>query len=260
MQRRMKRIAIITGASSGMGWEFAYQLKNRVSQIDEFWLIARRAERLDELQNLLQHPCVLISMDVTEASFYSYLQERLDTEPVKVLFLVNCAGFGKLGSVAGQEFEDVTGMVNTNCMALTAVTKLILPYMAKNGRIIQLASSAAFMPQINFSVYAATKSYVLSFSRSLAQELKPQQIFVTAVCPGPVDTEFFSVAEQNQKRPWYKELFMAKASKVVAKALEDSKNKKELSVYGLPMKVFGVLTKYVPHTLILAVQNYLNQK
>ncbi|MDY6328658.1 MAG: SDR family NAD(P)-dependent oxidoreductase, partial [Lachnospiraceae bacterium] len=139
------------------------------------------------------------------------------------------------------------------CAGLTSVTYMVLPYMVKNSRIINLASSSAFLPQPGFGVYAASKSYVLSFSRALRCEVKNRGISVTAVCPGPVATDFFSIAEGEQKRAWFKDLFMANASDVVDKAIKDSIEKKELSIYGISMKLFYLLTKLVPHRIILKI-------
>ena len=111
--------------------------------------------------------------------------------------------------------DEETGMIDVNCRALTAVTRLVLPYMSENSRILQFASAAAFLPQPRFAVYAATKAFVLSYSRALAMELKPRQICVTAVCPGPVKTEFFDIAETTGEIPLYKRLVMADPKKVV---------------------------------------------
>ena len=137
-------------------------------------------------------------------------------------------------------------MVDINCRALTAVTHIVLPYITKKGQIIQMASSAAFMPQPGFAVYAASKSYVLSFSRALGCELKGRDISVTAVCPGPVKTEFFDIAETYEAVRLYKKLTMAKADKVVYQALVDAKHGRSVSVYGPLMKGFRVLAKFLP--------------
>ena len=128
---------------------------------------------------------------------------------------------------------------------------MVLPYMAKKSRIIQLASAAAFLPQPRFAVYAATKSYVLSFSRALNRELADTGIRVTAVCPGPVRTEFFDLAEQTGTIPLYKKLVMADPVKVVEKAFRDSLAGKSISVYGGAMKGFQVLAKVMPHEFLL---------
>ena len=130
--------------------------------------------------------------------------------------------------------------------------------MARNGRIIQYASSAAFLPQPGFAVYAATKAFVLSYSRALNAELAKKGICVTAVCPGPVKTEFFSIAETTGTMPLYKKLTMADPKKVVKKAIFDSMMGKSVSVYGIPMKMFRLLCKAVPHSWILKGWGGLN--
>lgn len=144
-------------------------------------------------------------------------------------------------------------MAELNCTALTAVTSMVLPFMPNNSRILQFASSAAFLPQPGFAVYAATKAYVLSYSRALNQELKDRGISVTAICPGPVKTEFFDIAQTTGEIPLYKQFVMAKPDRVVKKAIRDSVSRRELSVYGWTMKAFYLLTKLLPHRLILDV-------
>ena len=132
-----------------------------------------------------------------------------------------------------------------------------MPWMHKGTRIINLASAAAFCPQAKFAVYAATKSYVLSFSRSLAAELKEKGIFVTAVCPGPVDTPFFEV---SGKLPGgMKEAVMADPVQVVKQALIDAKYKKEVSVYGMAMKWAEAATKVLPHGMILKAMSMIEK-
>ena len=132
--------------------------------------------------------------------------------------------------------------------------------MKKKSRIIQLASSAAFLPQPGFAVYAATKSFVLSYSRALHQELKSRNIYVTAVCPGPVKTEFFDIAETTGEIPLYKRLVMANPRRVVAKAIRDSVAGRDISVYGLTMKAFDLLCKVFPHRFILMLMDVINSK
>ncbi|WP_040411760.1 SDR family NAD(P)-dependent oxidoreductase, partial [Enterocloster asparagiformis] len=170
-----------------------------------------------------------------------------------VKYLVNAAGFGKIGPVGSIASGDETGMVRVNCEALVAVTHLVLPYMTHNSRILMFASAASFLPQPDFAVYAATKAFVLSYSRALNEELKDRDIAVTAVCPGPVRTEFFDIAETTGQIPLYKMLVMANPRHVVRKAIKDSIVKRDISVYGLTMKAFHLLTKVVPHRLLLYV-------
>ena len=252
-----KKIAIITGASSGIGQEFAFQLDEIMHELDEIWLIARRRERLEELAKVLETGCRTIAMDVTEERDMELFRNILATEDVSVRMLVNCAGYGLMGRFDGISIEEQLGMLEVNCKALTRMTYECIPYMCKNGRIIQLASSAAFVPQKNFAVYAAAKSYVLSFSRALREELRERDIWVTAVCPGPVETEFFDIAEKYASTLAVKKLTMVPPQKVVRDALRDSYHKKALSICSLPMKAFGILTKTVPHGWILSVMGIL---
>ena len=152
-------------------------------------------------------------------------------------------------------YEHNRGMVKLNCQALTDVIYMTIPYMKYGGQIINLASSAAFVPQPEFATYAATKSYVLSLSRALRCELSDREITVTAVCPGPVKTEFFDVAQTDggRKPKAFKMLFMAKPHKVVTKAIEDARKGKAKSVYGLLMQMFEVICKVLPHEVILKI-------
>lgn len=248
-------IVMITGASSGMGTEFALQLDATLSMkaVDEIWLIARRKEALLEVASVMEHTTRVLDMDMTKQEDMNRLRMLLKAECPNIRMLVNCAGYGLLGSFDEQSEEEALGMIDLNCRSLTQMTHMCLPYMKHNSRIIQLASSAAFIPQKSFAVYAASKSYVLSFARGLQEDLKKRGIFVTAVCPGPVDTPFFDRAEKYGNTLAIKKLIMAKAEKVVAQAIQASKDKKTVVVYGLPMKATWLLTKLLPHELLLAV-------
>ena len=188
-------IAIITGASSGIGKEFALQLDAGLYTIDEFWLIARRKDRLEELACDLDHMAKTIPLDLTQEADMEHLRALLRKERPAVRMLINCSGYGIMGQFSEIDSREQVGMIDLNCRALTEITHACLPYMKKNSRIIQLASSAAFLPQPGFAVYAASKSYVLSFSRALSEELRSRKIYVTAVCPGPGQPEFFDRAE-----------------------------------------------------------------
>lgn len=253
------KIAIITGASSGIGKEFALQMDQIFHNIDVFWLISRRKEKLEELAADLQHPCRILPMDITSPASRQFLSMLLEAEAPQVCMLVNCAGYGIMGRFECQDMEETLGMIRLNCEALTAVTKIALPYMRRGSRIIQLASSAAFLPQSQFAVYAASKSYVLSFSRAIGAECKEKGIYVTAVCPGPVDTPFFEIAERKGSTLSIKKLTMVAPDKVVTLALKDSFKKKSVSVCNPMIKAFSLLAKLTPHDLILSLMTFVEK-
>lgn len=251
------KIAIVTGASSGMGRESIIQIADRFGGIDEIWAIARREDRLKNLRRKLPVPLRIFPLDLTEEASLRTLQEALQQKKPDVKILVNSAGYGKIGNVGDVSLAEETGMVRLNCETLCAVTHLVLPYMSDHGRILQFASSAAFIPQPKFAIYAATKSFVLSYSRALNTELKPRDISVTAICPGPVKTEFFDIAETTGHVPLYKKLTMADPKKVVRLALQDSMIGRSISVYGLLMKAFSLLCKIMPHELLLKIMAHI---
>ncbi|MBQ7463457.1 MAG: SDR family NAD(P)-dependent oxidoreductase [Lachnospiraceae bacterium] len=245
-------IAIVTGASSGMGAECVRQLNKAYTKLDEIWIIARRLDRLREVAdckgNALIRP---IAMDITNDAHVDALIDAFREVKPHIRMLVNAAGNGVIGRFDDESYDDELSMIDLNCRALTAFTKICLPYMEKNSRIINFASAAAFLPQPEFAVYAATKSYVLSFSRALRKELKGRGIAVTAVCPGPVATEFFEIAEKHHSIAAYKKLAMVRPAAVVEKALKDSRAKREVSVYSAAMNIFRFFTKVLPHSLFL---------
>lgn len=245
------KIAIVTGASSGMGREAVIQIADRFSGIEEIWAVARREDRLKELALRVPVRLRIFPLDLKVDNELQKLSDALREEKPEVKWLVNGAGFGKIGMVEELPPEDETGMVELNCKALCAVTREVLPYMTKNSRILQFASSAAFLPQPKFAIYAATKSFVLSYSRALNEELKSREIYVTAVCPGPVRTEFFDIAETTGRIPLYKCLVMADPRKVVRLAIRDCMMGKTVSVYGPFMKGFRLMCKLLPHGLVL---------
>lgn len=253
----MKNIIIITGASSGFGQLFAMELDRKLKSIDEYWLIARSTDKMLETSKAMKTPCRIISLDLANHDNVKEIIKTVERfsydceDDVRIKMLINCAGYGKLGPFPTLDMKDVTGMIDVNISALTCLTRDLIPYMGKNSRIINVASAAAFLPQPYFAEYAATKSYVYSFSRALNVELKEKKIYVTAVCPGPSATNFFNIAEENASTPWYKKYFFADPKKVVDKAIDDSMKKKEVSVYSISMNLLRFFTKIIPHRIIL---------
>lgn len=253
------KIAIVTGASSGMGRETIIQLADRFSGLGEIWAVARRKERLVELQEEIPVPLRIFTLDLQEPGSVEFFRQELNEKKPEVKILVNSAGYGKTGPIGSVSPEEETGMIRLNCEALCAVTSAVLPFMSRESRIIQFASSAAFLPQPNFAIYAATKAFVLSYSQALNSELKPRGITVTAVCPGPVKTEFFQIASPSGMLPLYKQLSMANPKKVVKLAIRDSMMGKTISVYGPLMKAFYLLCRVVPVSFLLRFMELFNQ-
>ncbi|MEX1118507.1 MAG: SDR family oxidoreductase [Terrimicrobiaceae bacterium] len=191
---------LITGASSGLGDEFARQLAPHVGTLV---LVARRVDRLerlrDELLSLHQGLQVLIyGADLSDESARQNLVNWLEVTAPPIDFLINNAGLGDHGEFVTSDWDRVKSMLDVNIAALTHLTHLLAPGMAESGRaaILNVSSVASFFPLPNMAVYSATKAYVTSFSEAIAIELRPKGITVTALCPGPVKTEFFSVAER----------------------------------------------------------------
>ncbi len=251
------KIAIVTGASSGMGSEFVRNIIRRHKEYDEVWAIARHHDKLLSLVSRYGIKVRPLPVDLTKEKDIAYLKQTLEAEKPAVGLLVNSAGMGIIGNVSEVPAEDTLNMIDLNIRALTAFTQTVLPFIKRGGRIINLSSSAAFFPQPGFAVYAASKSYVLSFSRALNYELRSRGISVTAVCPGPVKTPFFSVAEKHNKIPAWKNLFMADPAAVTALAMRDALHRKELSVYSLPMKALLLLNKLLPHSLLLRLMGLI---
>lgn len=247
------RIAIITGASSGMGKEFALQLP-AWETFDEMWVIARRAERLEELKTLVPFPVRPISLDLTQPDSFDRYQQLLRDEAPDVGLLVNCSGFGKFGTYAQIPTADSARMIDLNCKALMLMTELTLPYMHKGAKIVELDSLSAFQPVPYLNVYAATKAFVLSYSRGLNQELKPRGIRVMAVNPGWVQTEFFDHAFQtsNEAVTYFNKMYQPQD--VVATALRDLyKRSKDVSIHGAPVRWQVRAVKLLPHRLVMKV-------
>ena len=208
----MKKIAIVTGASSGMGKDFALQISRDYQYlgIDEIWLLARRIENLEEtaaeikkIENAPVPRPFQIDISGTEGSkrFNQLLQsEKSEYGNFEITVLVNNAGFGTYGPFEETPVEKEMEMIELNCTALTGVAGYSIPFMNENSYIINTASMAAFSPLGNFAVYGATKAFALSFSLALAAELKPRGISVCALCPGSVSTEFANVASNGARK------------------------------------------------------------
>ena len=251
------RIAIVTGASSGMGREFVRQLSGYI-QPDEIWAIARRKSALEELAAETAIPVRPIVLDLGKESSFEEFSVLLAQSQPEVELLVNAAGFGKFGDFDAIPLENDLSMIDLNCKALVAMTRICLPYMHRGSHILQLDSLSAFQPVPYITTYGATKAFVLSYTRACNAELKPRGIRMMAMNPAWVKTEFFNHAFQTNDRVQYFN-YVYEARDVVATGLKDLyKSKKDISIHGLPVKLQVLGVKLLPHKLVM--KTWMNQQ
>ena len=244
-------IAIVTGASSGMGREFVRQLSDYVA-VDEIWAIARRNGALEELKKETTVPVRAVSLDLLKEESFTTLEAMLEAEKPNIKLLINAAGFGKFGAYHKVSIEDDCRMIDLNCKALVMMTRLCIPYMAPGSHILQLDSLSAFQPVPYIATYGATKSFVLSYTRAVNRELKGSGIRMMAMNPGWVKTEFFNHALQTNgsEVQYYNKLWEAKD--VVATGLKDLyKTKKDYSVHGFSVRMQVRAVKLLPHKMVM---------
>ena len=253
-----QRIAIITGASSGIGKSFIELLARDNGEyfktpFDEIWAVARRAEALDEIASSLDSVRII--------PVVADLSDKLKAEEPKVGLLINSAGMGVKGRFMDKPAKALDDTVSINCSALSCLIRITAPYMKQNGsahsKIINIASSAGFLPQPGFACYAASKAYVISFSRAMSIELKPYGIDVMAVCPGPVATDFQRRATDGKETDFndWRKNFVIDPVKLSVKSLKASVKGKKMFVYPFSQKLLHLASKIVPVSWILAFES-----
>src|SRR5947209_3913329 len=247
--------ALITGASAGIGREFARPLSTRVRTLV---LVARREQRLNELRDELRNQNAQLNLhvrvvDLSDKSQIDELVRWLQENKIDIDFLINNAGIGDQGPFATIEPGRLNAMIQINITALTLFTRKLLPQMIsqKRGAILNVSSSAGFLPIPEFNVYAATKAYVTSFSESLRAELRDTGVPVTALCPGPVHTEFGDVAKRPGGEPERgPEFVYVSVEKTVRDALAAVEADKPLVIPGLAMKLGMFLVRMTPMSIL----------
>jgi Short-chain dehydrogenases of various substrate specificities len=238
----MKKIAIVTGATGGLGKEFTKILCDE--GLDEIWAIARSNQKLQQLQDVFGKKVIPFSNDILKQEGIDSISERLLKEKPEVRYLINNAGIGKMGEYNEFTIEEVEQFVSLNCKAVVMLCMSVIPYMGKGSHILNLSSQASFQPIPYLNLYAATKAFVTSYSRSLNVELRKYGIIVTAVCPGWVDTDLLE-KEWNGRAIRFPGI--AKAEPVARKAIRDAQKGKDLSVYGSYVKSLQLISKLIPH-------------
>lgn len=245
------KIAIITGASAGLGQAFFQSVVVRYPQLEQIWLIARRADRLKELAKDCPIATEVLPLNLTAHDSYAALEARLKAENPSVHILINNAGLGELDEMIDSDVSTQTRMVDLNCRGLTAVTTAVLPYMAKGGFIVNVASIASFAPCARMTVYSATKAFVLHLSRGLREELRPRCINALAVCPGPMNTEFLAVADITGRSKTFERLPYCNPQKVADRAVAKAAAGHGVYTPRGFFKFYRVLAKILPTALVI---------
>ena len=241
-------IAVITGASSGMGREFVYAV-DREYELDELWVVARRKERLEELQEKCRAKVRPLAWDLADPASFERFRSLLEAEKPHIRVLVNAAGYGLFGTFEEMGLDEQLGIVDVNDKALTAMCLLSLPYMEKGDGIVNLGSNSSHQPVPFLNVYAASKAYVLSFSRGLGRELKPRGVHVMCVCPGWIKTEFMDTAVRDDTIKYYDRWYTPQ--QVIEQAMKDLKKKKKVSILGAPVRRQVRLVKFLPVDVVM---------
>jgi hypothetical protein len=256
----VKRIIVVSGASSGMGREFIKQIIDKEPNIDEIWAIARREDRLLELKKEVSDKIVPLTLDLTNEKDLKKYKEKVDKERPNIIILGNCAGFGVFDHSENIDTDIKLNMIDLNVKAPVAMIDYSLPYMKENSKIMNIVSCASFQPIPYINDYASTKAFLLSYSRALNKELKYKSIHVLAVTPYWTKTEFFDRAiDDNKKKVVINYNAMYEAKNVMELAIKDLYNpKKDISCYGFMNRFQKILTKTLPHKFIMKV--WLNQQ
>jgi hypothetical protein len=252
-------IAIITGASSGLGAEFARQLDAR-AHVDEFWLIARNEEKLSSVAKSLHTPTRCISADLSKPEEIDAIKVQLEEHQANISYLINCAGFGRFGSWEDISLEDAQAMIDLDCRALVCLTQACLPYLGRGSHLIEVASAAGFVPLPYLNVYAAAKAFVLRYTRGLRYELHGRNIATTALCPTWVKTGFEQQARISKNAQAVNHLFFEQKPKtVVSRALLANRLHFAVACCSLPAFALRLVGKIVPSGITMAGWNIIRR-
>ena len=243
-----KKIAIITGATGGIGKEFTSLLIKE--NLDEIWIVARNQDKLDLLKDQYGERIVPISKDLSHRKDLSEIGALLvDTKPV-VKYLVNNASLAKMGSYKEFSLDEIENTINVNCTAPVVLSNLCIPYMEQGSCILNISSASAFQPNPYINLYASSKAFERSYSRALNVELASLGITVTAVCPSWVDTEMLTKTINGHKVSFPG---MVTAKKVAEKAIKDAKRGKDMSICSLYVQCQHINVKLLPHKIVMKI-------
>lgn len=243
-------IAIITGASSGLGKEFVRLLYSK-KKIDTIWAIARNGNKLEKLKEEFDDKIKIFSLDLSDIKEIITFKDVLKEEKPNIRYLINSAGFGKFCSYKDLSIEESVNIIDLNCSGVVAMGLVCIPYMPKGSHILNIASQASFQPLPYQNIYSSTKAFVRNYSRALNIELKDKGISVTAVCPGWMKTAFFNRAKIGAKKATKNFKGIVRPDLVAKKALNDANRGKDMSVYSLYIKLNHLIAKLLPQKVMI---------
>ena len=250
----MKKVAIVTGASSGIGKQFFLSLNERKDGLDEIWVIARSANKLEELRTLTDVPLRVFPLDLSTPTATGELEKAFKEENPSIQYLICASGFGRFNAVEDDSAAVLENMVDLNCRSIVGVTRAAFPYMAKRGVVMLIASMAALQPIPYIATYGATKAFVLSYGRALNRELrKARGARCLCVCPFWTKTAFFDRAV-DEKQVVKKYVVMYKPEQIVRRAWKDLRKKnRDVSIHGTTARGQALLVKVLPHRIVMSV-------
>lgn len=250
-----KKIAIVTGASGGIGREFTRLMC--MEEVDEVWVLARNAEKLESLKQTYGEKVRVMATDLTQMSEMQKIETTLLEEQPKIVYLINNAGMLKMGTLEQFTVEEISGMVDLNSKSMVLMCKICRPFLEAGSKVINVASSSAFLPLPYLNVYASSKVFARNFSRALNVELKGTGITATAVCPGWVDTPLapssFNGKDMNL-------MGVVQPKPVAEKALKAAKKGKDIFVYPLSFRALHVVAKLCPQRWAMAIWKWTIRK
>jgi len=242
----MKKIAIITGATGGLGQEFVRAvLKEKPVEV---WAIARNADKLNALQSKFGRRVRAVVCDLSKRDDIERIAQLLESERPDVRLLINNAGIARMGSTADFSDDEISKLIDINCKAVSLLCGYVLPFMSKGSRILNISSASSFQPVPYINLYAASKAFVRSYSRALNVELKSRGITCTAVCPGWIDTEMLPKVSGG-KAIKYPGLVSPK--RVAVQSMRDSEKGRDMSVCTLFVKYEHFLSKTLAHKTLM---------
>ena len=256
----MKKIAVITGASGGLGKEFVRQI---INEVDEVWAIGRNVAKLEGLKAEFGSKIIPLQMDLSDTKSYDVLSGRLEVESgasaVEISWLINNAGAGRFAPSTDFSTEELAGNITTHCTAIASICNICIPYMKAGDHLVNVASQSAFCPLPYMNLYAATKAFIYSYSRALREELRETGIVVTTICPGWIKTALLPETLNGRK---VKFPFLVTADKVAAKAIRDARRGKALSIYRFAVRYLSWLQRHLSTGITVrvwanAVKKYL---